>query len=210
MKTWTAGEVELLKEQYSITSNSKLKDMFPNKSLTAICKKARKLGLKRTKETAFINRSTANKSGRKPITYTTKGYKQLYMPEHPKSDKKGYVMEHIYVFEEYTGIQVPPNCCVHHLNGDKSDNRIANLSMMLTSAHTVYHHMGTKLSKEAKEKISVKAKERLKNKESHPSYKIIDMDAISKEIENGETIKNVCKKYKISRATYYARRKDKS
>ena len=210
MKTWTSVEIDLLKKQFSNTPNSNLIAMFPNKSLTAICKKARKLGLKRTKETAFINRSIAKKSGRKSITYTSKGYRQLYMPEHPKADKKGYVMEHIYVFEKCTGIKVPPNCCVHHLNGDKSDNRIANLSMMLTSAHTGYHHKGTKRSKETKEKISVKAKERFKNKENHPSYKKIDMDTISKEIENGETIKNVCKKYNISRSTYYARRKEKS
>lgn len=208
IKSWTDEEVELLKEKYSNTANIDLKILFPNKSLIAIYKKSRNLGLKKSKEIAFIDRSNSRKKERKQFITSSKGYKLIYMPEHHRADKSGYVMEHIYVFEEYTGIKVPSNCCVHHLNGDKSDNRISNLSLMLISAHTIYHHIGIKRSEETKAKISSKAKERLKNKRNHPSYKEIDMDSIIKDIENGETVKNVCEKYNISRCTYYARRKD--
>jgi hypothetical protein len=71
-------------------------------------------------------------------------------------------MEHIVVFEEATGIRVPDNCCVHHLNGDKSDNRIENLCMMQHSAHTVFHHTGAKRSEKTKNNIR-KAKENKNN-----------------------------------------------
>ena len=84
------------------------------------------------------------------------------MPEHHRADSKGYVLEHVLIFERETGIIVPDNCCIHHINGDKSDNRIENLCLMLTSAHTVYHNLGRKLSEDTKKKISVKAKSRRK------------------------------------------------
>ena len=56
-------------------------------------------------------------------------------------------MEHILIFEKETGVKVPNNCCIHHLNGIKTDNRIENLCMMLHSAHTTFHNTGRKVSK---------------------------------------------------------------
>lgn len=71
-----------------------------------------------------------------------------------KRDEGGYVMEHILVYEKATGIEVPRNCCIHHLNGIKNDNRIENLCMMTNSAHTIYHHTGQKRSEETRKRIS--------------------------------------------------------
>lgn len=63
-------------------------------------------------------------------------------------------MEHIYVWESKTGIAVPQNCVVHHINGIKDDNRIENLCLMESGAHTILHHSGSHLSIETRKKIS--------------------------------------------------------
>ena len=133
--------------------------LFPNKSELAVYKKAYSLGIRKDKEIEFINRSNARKrenssNWKGGIKKTPKGYRQLLMPEHKRADASGYVMEHIVIYESETGIEIPPNCCIHHLNGIKDDNRIENLCMMTNSSHTIFHHTGTKMSKETRMKIS--------------------------------------------------------
>lgn len=164
MKTWTADEVATLIMWYGAVSNEQLRVLLPNKSPLAIYKKAYKMGLRTSAEIEFLNRSEARKgekaSNWKGGVRTTKaGYRQLLRPDHPRADGCGYVMEHIIVWEEETGIPVPLNCCIHHLNGIKNDNRIQNLCMMQHKAHTVFHHTGAKRSAETKKKISERKKE---------------------------------------------------
>jgi len=145
MKRWSASEIETLKENYNKVSNNILCSLFPDKTFKAIYKKAYKMGLRKTEETEALNRSIVRK-GEKGASWkggkkkTARGYIEVLHPEHPRADSMGYVLEHIYVFEKETGITIPENCCIHHLNGNKSDNRIENLCMMLHSAHTTYHN----------------------------------------------------------------------
>lgn len=164
MKTWTDEEVEILCAYYNTATNYQLAMVLPNKTPLAIYKKAYKLGLRKTEETEFRNRSEARKGEKGSnwkggVRRTKSGYRQRLNPNHPRADSNGYVMEHILVWEESTGISVPPNCCIHHLNGNKSDNRIENLCIMQHAAHTVFHHTGSKRSAETKMKIS-KSKEK--------------------------------------------------
>ena len=159
MKTWTEQEVQILLSNYNSVGNIALQQMFPNKTSLAIYKKAYKLGLRKSKEIEFLNRSEVRK-GEKGANWkggfstTKKGYRLVLCPDHHRADTKGYVLEHILVWERETGVQVPSNCCIHHLNGDKTDNRIQNLCLMQHKAHTVFHHTGAKRSNETKEKIS--------------------------------------------------------
>ena len=159
MKTWSAEEISILVENYNKVSNAELQKLIPDKSPQGIYKKAYKMGLRKSPEAEFLNRSAAKK-GDKGANWkggkrtTSGGYRQVLMPEHPRADKSGYVMEHILVWEDATGVSVPENCCIHHLNGDKTDNRIQNLCMMLHKAHTVFHHTGAKRTSETKAKIS--------------------------------------------------------
>lgn len=152
MRTWTENEISLLRENYNTATNTELQAIFPNKSSLAIYKKAYKLGLRKSQDIEFRNRSEA-KSGENAYNWnggrklTPKGYAQVLVPGHRRADKNGYVMEHIVVFEKATGITIPENCCIHHLNGNKSDNRIQNLCMMQHTAHTVFHHTGLKKTK---------------------------------------------------------------
>lgn len=133
--------------------------LFPNKSPNSVYKKAYKLGLRKSKDIKFLNMSNARKREKASnwkggVRTTSKGYKQILMPEHKRADATGYVMEHIVVYESATGIEVPDGCCIHHLNGIKSDNRIENLCMMTNSAHTVFHHTGARRGDDTRRKIS--------------------------------------------------------
>lgn len=163
MKTWTDQETTILIVNYGAVTNDRLYELIPNKTPLAIYKKARKLGLKITDEIKFQNRSNAH-SGEKCNFWnggkgkTSRGYNLIFQPDHHRADSRGYVLEHILVFEQETGISVPDGCCIHHLNGNKSDNRIQNLCMMQHTAHTVFHHTGAKRSTETRKKISERKK----------------------------------------------------
>lgn len=153
MSKWTSAEVELLKNQYNQVSNNELLRLFPNRSYISIYKKARRLGMIKDKEIALLNRSECRKrekganwkGGRR---LTSKGYVQILKPEHPRADSRGYVMEHIYIFEKETGIEVPKNCSIHHLDGNKQNNDISNLCLMSFKGHTAYHNKERKLKHE--------------------------------------------------------------
>jgi len=70
-------------------------------------------------------------SGKKPSKYTqqkrkhTQGYMLVYKPD--LMHNKNYLLEHRVVMEEYLGRHLEKGEIVHHLNGDKADNRIENL-----------------------------------------------------------------------------------
>lgn len=151
MITWTSEETNILKQFYPNMANDELQAIIPNKTWISIYKKAKSLGLSREGNSIeYINRSRA-RSGSKSSSWkggtklTPKGYRQILQKGHHRADKNGYVMEHIIVFERETGIEVPKGCSIHHINGDKTDNRIENLCMMTNGAHTALHNRKGKL-----------------------------------------------------------------
>lgn len=63
-------------------------------------------------------------------------YIKIPKPGHPRSDRYGFVLEHIVVWEDYYGKALPAGWVIHHLNGVKDDNHPENLAAMPNKAHS--------------------------------------------------------------------------
>lgn len=68
-------------------------------------------------------------------------YNYAICREHPNAIRHGYVLEHRIVMENHLGRLLYPTEVVHHLNGDKKDNRIENLEVMDRCYHARHHAM---------------------------------------------------------------------
>jgi len=66
---------------------------------------------------------------------TSTGYIEVYMPEHPRANKRKRVYEHILVWESTHSRKLRKGEIVHHLNGIKDDNRPENLIAMMGKEH---------------------------------------------------------------------------
>ena len=66
----------------------------------------------------------------------------VYRPDYPCSKFEGYVPRAHVVWWLSTGLVVPTGFVLHHINGDKLDDRIENLQLMTHADHTGLHRSG--------------------------------------------------------------------
>lgn len=60
------------------------------------------------------------------------GYISRHEPDHIAASTNGFVYEHRRVMSDHLGRALLPTESVHHMNGDRSDNRIENLELWVT------------------------------------------------------------------------------
>lgn len=68
------------------------------------------------------------------------GYVKLRVGRsHPLADPNGYAYEHHVVWCAAGNTKPLPSQILHHVNGDKTDNRVENLKLMERGAHNAFH-----------------------------------------------------------------------
>jgi len=68
------------------------------------------------------------------------GYVLIFSPNHPVKTKRQYVLQHRLVMEKYLGRHLKAEEIVHHINGNKRDNRIENLEIFNRGSHCKHHN----------------------------------------------------------------------
>lgn len=69
------------------------------------------------------------------------GYRLLKMPDHPNSNKHGYIREHRFVMSQHLGRPLTAQEVVHHIDGDKLNNAIENLELFAENRLHLKHEL---------------------------------------------------------------------
>ena len=72
--------------------------------------------------------------------YDKQGYVLVRANRHPLAHPNGYVREHILVLSAEYGDEFLAGKIVHHINGDKTDNRLENLQVTSRGEHNSIHN----------------------------------------------------------------------
>jgi HNH endonuclease len=65
-------------------------------------------------------------------TVNEQGYRLIKKPDHPNANANGYIHEHRLIMSEHLGRALLKGENVHHINGDRADNRLENLELWVT------------------------------------------------------------------------------
>ncbi len=72
-------------------------------------------------------------------TTNEQGYILILQPTHPNARTTGYILEHRLVMATHLGRALQSNEVVHHVNGDRKDNRLENLTLLTAASHKRSH-----------------------------------------------------------------------
>lgn len=97
-----------------------------------------RLGIPRLAKKARPEKNVHWKGGR---TIDKNGYVLVHRPGHPNASKSGYIREHRLVVSESIGRPLRPGEVVHHIDGDRSNNRIENLRLFSKNSDHLRHEL---------------------------------------------------------------------
>lgn len=96
---------------------------------------------------------------------TGDGYVWIFKPEHPYSNSCGRVAEHRLVMEQHLSRYLKPTEVVHHIDGNKQNNNINNLTLFNTnSEHRRIEQTGRKHSETTRQGMIIRALQRTRDK----------------------------------------------
>lgn len=78
------------------------------------------------------------KNKHKPYT-TKEGYKQIYIPGNPEARENGYAPEHRVKAAKKLRRALKSDEVVHHIDGNKNNNKKNNLQVMTRPEHSAVH-----------------------------------------------------------------------
>lgn len=103
--------------------------------------KRRPTNISPTSKHIFCSRECTNKGLKRKVGPDNPNWKGIiYSDTYPKIRINGsYKRMHRVVMEEHLGRPLSPEEHVHHINGDKTDNRLENLQVVTNSQHRKVH-----------------------------------------------------------------------
>lgn len=100
---------------------------------SSVCRRLKQMGITKPAK------GHEGRNGKQGTVYINE-YPAVFMPDHPRAKSNGYVREHILVMEEMLGRPLDEEEVVHHINGDKTDNRPENLMLFPNNAEHMRFH----------------------------------------------------------------------
>ncbi len=171
------------------------------------------------KKCMYILRDGKVNKGNSIERYVDKdGYVRLYgksLRTHPNYKKSVGLMEHHYVMSQYIGRPIYNNEIVHHINGNKQDNRIENLQLMSVLDHNKLHsnekqkHLWKDFSSRGNKIIVIPKESEIINIEysgEQKTYDIVMEEPYRNFIANGVVVHNCGKTLEVLNYAMYMKK----
>jgi hypothetical protein len=118
--------------QYTLGKCSREIGMILGRNPKVIQTWAKRHGIKGPKRGGAVG--VWNGSYKNGVRVDKYGYREILCPDHPFAKRNGCVAEHRLVIEKYLNRYLKPTEVVHHRDGNRQNNAIANLELFESNA----------------------------------------------------------------------------